>query len=375
MPNLNEASSFLDQWEALFELDFDASPFLSRTWTAEWLRVYQQALHPTLFRFPDATRIVPNAMALLVPTERRRGPFTIRRLALNTDGEAPRDSVVIENNRLLCRPDSRVESIAALAERVRMIGVDELVVSGTDSFTLEALLAAFPDWTSEVDRRDSHFVDLARVRALGGDPLVYLSANARAQVKRSIRKYEAIAPLVCEVAPTATVAETWLDELIALHDTRWRAVGKEGSFASRKRRAFHFAFLRSAVPRNEAYVMRIRTGMQTVGVLYGILSHGLVNFYQSGFHATDDPHLKPGLVSHCLAIRHFAAAGYREYDFLASAPGESRYKQSLATHQRDLFWVTLSRPSYKYDILQFVRRVRRAYRSRLTLVGGARTDK
>jgi CelD/BcsL family acetyltransferase involved in cellulose biosynthesis len=170
------------------------------------------------------------------------------------------------------------------------------------------------------------------------------------------------------------VAESWLDELIALHDARWRAIGQEGAFASPKRRAFHFGFLRSAVPRNEAYVMRIRTGTQTVGVLYGILSHGLVNFYQSGFHTTGDPHLKPGLVSHCLAIRHFAAAGYREYDFLASAPGESRYKQSLATNQRDLHWLTLSRPSYKHDMLRIVRGARRAYRSWFAALRGARLD-
>jgi len=148
--------------------------------------------------------------------------------------------------------------------------------------------------------------------------------------------------------------------LMVLHTVRWQAAGGGGAFASPKRRDFHRGFVRQAVPAGEAHVMRVRVGTETVAVLYNLVANGLVNFYQSGFHQPDDPHLKPGLVSHCLAIRHFAAAGFREYDFLASAPGESRYKQSLSTNQRTLYWLTLSRPNVKNAVLRLARHVRAA---------------
>lgn len=346
---------FVGHWQQLFASASWASPFLSPTLVKHWLAVQGQMLAVAPFVFPGGER-TPRAMALLVASEVRRGPLVFRRLHLNTDGERAADSVYIENNALLCIPESRGEALQALVAQVSRSRVHEFVVAGMDDDELGRFVSAFSGWVPDVDSRPSPYVDLDKVRERGGDLLPCLHANTRAQLRRAIKKYEHTAPLQCDVASTPEDATSFLSELIALHEHRWKRRGQSGAFASQARREFHFRFVADAVPKGQAHLMRIRCGADTIGVLYNLTAHAKVNFYQSGFSLTDDPHLKPGWVSHYLAIRHFAELGYREYDFLASAPGESRYKQSLSTDERSLHWLTLARPSFRNALLRYARR-------------------
>ena len=58
-------------------------------------------------------------------------------------------------------------------------------------------------------------------------------------------------------------------------------------------------------------------GDRVAGYLYNFVHRGWVAAYQSGFDFGDDAdRLRPGLVSHALAIEHYRRAGVRVYDFL-----------------------------------------------------------
>lgn len=328
----------------------------------QWRRVHDADLHPREFRWQVTGSEAPVAVALLVPRVRYRAGLRFRQLLLNTDGEAPADSVVIENNRVLCLPSHRQAAVAALAAQVRESEADEFITAGIDETELTNLVAAFPRWAADIESRTSHYVDLSAVRARGGDVMDCLRANTRAQLRRSLRKYEELGPLAYDIAQNGSEATAMLEELIGLHEAAWRRKGQAGAFASKKRREFHFGFVEQGVPRGEAHLMRVRAGRQCIGILYNLTAHGRVSFYQSGLRVADDPHFKPGLVSHLLAIRHFSARGFLEYDFLTSAPGEARYKQSLSTDQRTLFWLTLVRPNSKSMALRAARRIRRLLR-------------
>jgi len=355
-------TAFVTHWEALFAEVPNGSPFLSPDWTSAWLKVHADSLTPRGWRWRTGDHELPAALALLVPRAVRRGPFTWRQFCLNTDGELPGDSVVIENNGLLCHENALVSASQALANEIGASRVDEFVASGIDEQHLRAFLAAFPDWRADIEERPSFVVDLATVRAMGGDVLQCVSPNTRSQIRRAVRRYEESAQLEVEMATTVAEATSMLEELIALHTQRWRAEGQSGAFASPARRAFHFDFVSRGVQRETAVLLRVRSGPTTVGVLYFLCANGMANFYQGGFARTDDPHLKPGLVSHSFAIRHFARRGFVEYDFLASPQAESRYKQSLSTNQRTLYWLTLARPSLKNALLESARRARSSFR-------------
>jgi hypothetical protein len=66
-------------------------------------------------------------------------------------------------------------------------------------------------------------------------------------------------------------------------------------------------------------------------------------------------------VVHHLAIGHYLQSGYTRYDFLPSAPGEGRYKISLAPDSQRLGTVLLQRPGWRrlwFDTARALRRVK-----------------
>jgi len=69
--------------------------------------------------------------------------------------------------------------------------------------------------------------------------------------------------------------------------------------------------------------------------------------YQSGFRYENDPAVKPGLVSHYLAIERHLTAGAAIYDFMA---GATRHKQSLGTDRTMMLWATARRDRLRFRI-------------------------
>jgi hypothetical protein len=346
-------------WTELFGHMSDAGPFLAPRWTATWVRIFGPSLRPELVAFCDHEHR-PIGVCLLTARIRYGALLPHVRWHLNTDGEPDSDSVVIEHNRLLASVGREAEVHAALARHAGHSRVDELRVSGIDESAVAHLLQAFPGWRADVEWRESPFVRLDAVRALGGDHLAILTRNTRAQLRRSLARYAARGAVVVHAAGTAAEAESMLLELMTLHKARWVAKGMGGGFASPRRRALHTAFVREATPAGEAQLLRVTVAGETIAVLYNLVAHGKVNFYQSGIRYEADRHLRPGMVAHHLAVQHNLALGMAEYDFLTSAPGQDRYKVSLSTDVRRLGWVTLYAPGWRTRYFFAVRAIRDA---------------
>ena len=349
-------------WQALFALSDEASPFLSLSWTGEWLSTFGESLRPAQLVFDDATgRTI--GTCLLTRRAKAFGPIALRRAYLNTDGEDPSESVIIEHNAVLTAPGHERQVADALADYLDATNVDEFYASGLGEHDVDRLRAAFPRWGFEVEWRESPYVDLTRLRLEGRSHLDVLSANTRAQMRRALRAYASRGAFTIEVASSPAEAETMLAELISLHNTHWRRKGQEGAFASLQRQRFHGGFTHAGVVAGECVLLRVRIADQTIGVVYFIVAKGLVHFYQAGFAYDSDPKIKPGLVTHHLAIEYFLQHNYREYDFLASAPNEGRYKRSLATDVRRLGWVMLSRAGIRRAVFDLARSARTAFRT------------
>ena len=108
-------------------------------------------------------------------------------------------------------------------------------------------------------------------------------------------------------------------------------------------------------------MIRVSTNTQVIGILYNFIHKNKVYFYQSGFQYSDDNRLKPGLVTHFLAINLCLEQGLSEYDFLA---GDSRYKASLTQDSRKLHWVTIKQNNLKMlsiDVLRIIKRYKNKF--------------
>ena len=181
-----------------------------------------------------------------------------------------------------------------------------------------------------VTRRRSkcHYVDLEALRRSGGEYLGLLGSHTRYNVRRSIREYEKLGPLVLESAASPEQASAFLSGLRQLHQAYWQQKGLPGSFANPFFNEFHAELIRSHFAEGAIQLLRMSAGKAVLGYLYNFVDQGRVYNYQSGYDYELCPkqYSRPGFVTHVYAVEFNRTAGHHIYDFMA---GDSEYKQTL----------------------------------------------
>jgi CelD/BcsL family acetyltransferase involved in cellulose biosynthesis len=353
-------------WAAVYARSGTRSAFLAAGWVSAWIEAFGSQLRPAALIWRDSGDD-PVGVALLSLRLERAGPMRIRAAYLNATGE---QRVASEHNRILCVPECREAVLDGLRDHLRGQSVEMLRLCGFEIDDAEALQKRWPRGPSYGFVSEDRHVRLDELRQQQQPYLQTLSRNTREQVRRSLRLYEqTYGPIACERITDPTAMGAAFEELCALHEARWRARGEAGVFADERVLRFPAA-LRRAQPAGGAgsapavEFLRVRCGDTTIGLLYNLLHGGRVNFYQSGLRYEADGKLKPGLVTHALAVQRYAEAGYDEYDFLAGEADTVQYKMSLGRESRPLVWRDLSAPGLKMRAIQVLRLLRRQLRSR-----------
>ena len=333
------------------ELESRAAPsfFLSWTWIGTWLEVTQ--LEPAVVVARSSGRLV--GLSLL--NETRRGSLGLRwqMLSLNEAGRSEQDCIMIEDNGFLAETgmEARVTSSCLGYLVSSMPDWRELRLSGVPKGILETARSLHIPVRIEAER-PSYFVDIGPGSVDGG--LTHLSRNTRQQINRSARLYQVRGEVTLRRSATLDEGLARFSELEELHQRRWRAKGKPGAFAAPFFGQFHRALLTRGFAAGQVDVLRVAAASQTVGLLYTFFYGDGACAYQSGFEFESDPRLKPGLVSHHLAIESCREMGLRRYRLLA---GDSRYKRSLATGSYELYWLSIRRPDFAFHVEKLARKV------------------
>ena len=338
-------------WERIHGLSPEASFFLSREWVDCWLATFGEQLHPELLTFVSDGEVV-GCCLLVWRTQWVRG-IPLRRVYLNCAGEDEADSTCIEYNSVLSLPKDDESVAAALTQYLKTRYWDELWLPGM----IEGGAGKLP-WRGEVRVRPSHYVDLRAVRGGAGGFDAVLSAGTRQQIRRCRRLYEeGSGSCVLRVARTRQEAAEIFQALVELHEAAWKERGRAGVFGSAKFLEFHRRLIEAVFEAGRILLVEARAGVETIGALYSFVFRGRVCFYQSGFRYAADGRLKPGLLTHYLAIGGCLEDGaIEEYDFLA---GDAQYKKSLGTASRRLEWVVVRRGTLGEWVFRGLRGVKR----------------
>jgi len=331
-------------WRELEARAAQLSFFQSWSWVG--CLAEERFTNPVLLRASDGGTLL--GLALF---NRHRG-----RLHLTQSGDVMRDAAFIEHNAPLTSGGPEVTAALLQAAADQRGG---LVLDGVPP----DVLALAPGIAWRYQERLAPWLDLAAVRARGGDHLAMLSANTRYQIGRSVRQFESAGRLVVHRAESLAEAESMLGEMIVLHERVWQARGKPGAFAHPFMRRFHAALLAEAVPRGEVDLLRVQAGPRNLGILYNFRLRQRISAYQSGFnHSHDAAHGKPGLCCHVMAIKRGLAQGDMVYDFLG---GADRYKRSLAGQTAPLLWAEMVP---RWSPRGLLARISKKWRSHLPMV-------
>jgi CelD/BcsL family acetyltransferase involved in cellulose biosynthesis len=285
-----------------------------------------------------------------------------RSINLNETGDSNIDPLGLEYNSLLV--DRRLERQAVV--QAALTGLidcdldwDELNLGGILANEMGAWISAADRIGLQVQvraRSKCHHVTLGKTRPSKADYLRHLSRNTRQQVRRALRLYEKHGPVSITPARDDSEAKDFLADLKKLHQASWTRRGHAGAFANEVFERFHRDLIEDRFDAGEIQLLRCSAGASAFGYLYNIVRNGWVYAYQSGFRYQEDSRLKPGLVSHCLAIKHNSVQGNRVYDFMA---GDSQYKRSLGTDCLDMTWVAIQRPRARLRLEKALRGLKR----------------
>lgn len=373
LSSLEDLATVEQKWIDL-ESRSECSFFQSWGWIGSWIGALPPRLRPRFLEVSLDGRFV--GLALLGNHNIwRHGLIPSNALFVSESGHRQFDSLTVEHNGFLVESALSVavlrEAIAGLTKLA--LSWDELHVSGIDRNRV-------PDYLDSAQRaqlralitieKPYHFVDCETIRQKGGDYIGALSRNTRYQIRRAMRAYEDQGSIGFQVADTFDLAQDYFEKLRRLHQQHWVAKGVQGAFGSAFALDFHRSLIRSRFSKGEIQLAEICVGTMPIGYLYNFVFDRVVYNYQSAFQYDDDTRLKPGLVSHCCAVKYNIEAGMKTYDLLM---GAQRFKQSLATHRGDMAWLVLQKPRLRFQLEQTAVRWRHQLRSRRA-AGSAESD-
>jgi CelD/BcsL family acetyltransferase involved in cellulose biosynthesis len=338
--------------EARAEVTF----FLSWDWIGPWLEAAGGA--PVAARVGERGRLVGLALFHVV-RGRRHGFLPVRLAVLNETGDKQKDIAYMEYN-------------GALSEKGAVAAVLNAIIaalgSGADAPVFDAIrLGGLPESLARaldpagltmqpVTSEPTAQVDLDALRAGGGDYLASLSSNARQQIRRSLRLYEARGPVRLEAASSLDEAQAYFGSMQALHQVSWAARGMPGAFAAPFLEKFQRRVIDQAFATGRVELLRLTAGDDVLGYFYNFLHDGWVGAYMSGIAYETDNKLKPGLAGYVLMVERHLALGNRVVDFLA---GKDAYKTRLGQPGEAMVWLKLEKPLLRFAVSRALRAVKR----------------
>jgi CelD/BcsL family acetyltransferase involved in cellulose biosynthesis len=354
------------EWRSL-EAAANPSFFTSWHWIGTLLTAVPRASRPKLLRGSAKGQTAALALLGANETRRRRGLVRSRGLYLNETGDLRFDSLTIEHNGVLAAAawepviwDELMAWFAGLHDEA-----DELHVGGSLRRLPETALCRCGLGCRETSL-PSYSVDLCRLEQSDGEICPVLSANARQQLRRSLRYFERFGALRLDEAATAAEALAFFDAMKALHCASWERRGRPHSFAGEFFEPFHRLLVERSFAEGATQLLRARAGDRVLGYLYNFRLGNRVYAYQSGFDDADRRE-RPGIVSHFLAIRHAFRSGARVYDFMA---GRNRLKESFATRCEPMLWQVVQQPRLAFRLEHLARRLKHALVPSLSAVDG-----
>jgi CelD/BcsL family acetyltransferase involved in cellulose biosynthesis len=168
-----------------------------------------------------------------------------------------------------------------------------------------------------------------------------LSGDRRYRVRNIRKKLNAAHPTRFFVWDDPATLDQGIDRLIHLHHKRWKNVGQTHAFSSPQYIGFHRAVMAACLARDRLRLYCLELSGEVVAMYYFYKFGDRVYLMQSGFDP-DFSSVKPGQVLLGYIVEHAIGEGHKVLDFLK---GDHRYKDELATGERETVYLTAFRGS------------------------------
>jgi len=301
-----ELEEFSPQWDELWRIDGNATPFQSPAWLLPWWHCFTQELR-----------------ALVISRSGELVAFLPFYLCHNAPGASQLLLLGVGTTDYLDGLFAPVCTTQDVASGLRFLGATE----GWDMLCASqlrphSLLAKALESVSGAAQFEGESCSQAPAARLQEMPL---------KVRRNVRTYRNRAMRLGRLELAQADSTNWsaaFDDLVRLHSARWQCRGEPGVFADERVVQWHRAALPILEDRGMLRLLSLRVNGETVAVLYALVDppwrrQRTAYLYLSAY-ALEFAELSPGTLLLAMAIDRAAEEGVKTVDMLR---GDELYKQ------------------------------------------------
>jgi CelD/BcsL family acetyltransferase involved in cellulose biosynthesis len=335
--SLSEFAALEHEWERVQKDATIASIFSTFDWLYLWWKIYG-AERPLRLLVARSGGAVVGILPLYIDTLRIFGMKVRTLLFVGVGGDTSPDDLgpVLARGR-------EAEVAAALTDAVMALpGWDVLLFTDMNpacAFTDAIGKSGRVPWVAAQTGRSVE-IKFLELPASWDDWLKSLHRDKRYRIKNIRKKLNAAHPTArFFVWQDAATLDAGVDRLVHLHNKRWESAGQKHGFSTTEYVSFHRAVMNACMARDRLRFYCLEIDGAIVAVYYFYRFRNRVYLMQSGFDP-DFSDVKPGQVLLGHVIESAIAEQHEVLDFLR---GDHRYKDELASGQRETRFVSLFR--------------------------------
>jgi CelD/BcsL family acetyltransferase involved in cellulose biosynthesis len=333
----NEFASLAGEWE---KLQSDADPtsvFAGFEWMYLWWKTYGKGKPLRLLVARENNRIV-GLLPLYIDTLKML-KFPVRCLRLiGTGGDTFPDYL----GPVLAKGREKEVSRALAKAVLQLRGWDVLLLHDMNpalAFVSEMTEAAKTAYMQPLIGRSERIAFMELLPSWDAW-LGAMHRDKRYRIKNIRKKINAAHPTKFFVWKDEKTLDQGIDRLIWLHNKRWEQAGQQHAFSTNDYRDFHRALMHALLKRDQLRLYCLELSGQIVAMYYFYKFRDAVYLMQSGFDP-DFSDVKPGQALLGYIVENAMVEGNKVLDFLR---GDHRYKDELATGERETVYLTAFRP-------------------------------
>lgn len=344
----NDIDKIENEWKKL-EAGAKNSIFTSWFWMTSWLELIEYKAQ--LIQVTFNNKIV--GLAFLSEHAQKKYGLTTKQLWLNRTGDVSLDQIWSEYNDILCHKGMEYSIRAAVLAYFEntLTKFDECIIGVSNNISQTPISNQLTQYTSW--KTNSYSTNLTPELSNWNSYLQTLSKNSRYQINRTAKLFGGIESISISRAQSTDEALTFFQAAGEYHKIRW--ANQNSGFKNQYFVSFHQQFIKRHFNSGVIDIIKFNLGDNTFCYLYNLIYKDTVYFYLSGIQYNQDNRLKPGLLSHSLAISYYAGLQYKKYDFMG---GEGRYKDSLSNHKGAMIISNFRRKNIPFLMSHTLRKIK-----------------
>ncbi|MFZ3137470.1 MAG: GNAT family N-acetyltransferase [Thermodesulfovibrionales bacterium] len=351
-----------ERWNTLLDESVVNSIFLRWEWLYSWWNAYREDNYKLtillVFREKDLIGIAP----FYVKKLSLNGLLSFKRLLFLGTREG---DVISEFMDIICKPGEEETVVPKIIDFIVQEDLsDDLCLHKIDpsSNTISVLQRLSDDkkFLSVVQEEyESPYIALPDTI---DDFFNNLGSSLRSKLRNNRRKLDKYHDVFFRKSCNVTDLDKDFEELVRLHQLRWKSRNFPGSFSGEK----FFMFQKTVMPlllnNGNLELWFLSVGNKNIGALYNIRHNNKIYFYQGGLDTSFDEGLAPGYLLHNHCIEDAIQQGLDEYHFLLMGNLDA-YKKQWAKNCRKMCDIYIARPGMLKVLMAMKNKARNYYHS------------